>query len=195
MNTLLLLALALLPGLTPPAAAQGAAASPPPEIVKAITEVASSDAAVQETAAAALGKTGDRKLLPLLEALREGSVYVRTLPGGKKETVIVGDKVSEGDKTLVPVFTAYGREPIQGSDGKPLLADLSTLEEVSTGRSLRLVLRPLIDAFSGQTQLATKSRIFACDASAACCVDTSTRSISTGRCWPIRTGPCARPPP
>ena len=150
----LLLALALLPGLTPPAAAQGPAASPPPEIVKAITEVASSDAAVQETAAAALGKTGDRKLLPLLEALREGSVYVRTLPGGKKETVIVGDKVSEGDKTLVPVFTAYGREPIQGSDGKPLLADLSTLEEVSTGRSLRLVLRPLIDAFSGQTQLA-----------------------------------------
>jgi len=57
----LLLALALLPGLTPPAAAQGAAASPPPEIVKAITEVASSDAAVQETAAVALGKTGDRK--------------------------------------------------------------------------------------------------------------------------------------
>ena len=36
-------------------------------------------------------------------------------------------KDSEGDKTLVPVFTAYGREPIQGSDGKPILADLSTL--------------------------------------------------------------------
>ena len=104
----LLLALALLSGLTTPAAAQGAAASPPPEMVKAITEVASSDAAVQEAAANALGKTGDRKILPLLEALREGSVYVRTLPGGKKETVIVGDKVNEGDKTLVPIFTAYG---------------------------------------------------------------------------------------
>ncbi len=149
----LLLALALLPGLTTPAAAQAAAASPPQEIVKAITEVASSDAAVQEAAAVALGKTGDRRLLPLLEALREGSVYVRTLPGGKKETVIVGDKVNEGDKTLVPIFTAYGREPIQGPDGKPLLGDLSKLEEVSTGRSLRLVLRPLIDAFSGQSQL------------------------------------------
>jgi urea transport system permease protein len=149
----LLLALALLSGLTTPAAAQGAAASPPPEMVKAITEVASSDAAVQEAAANALGKTGDRKILPLLEALREGSVYVRTLPGGKKDTVIVGDKVTEGDKTLVPIFTAYGREPIAGPDGKPLLVDLAKMEEVSTGRSLRLVLRPLIDAFSGQSQL------------------------------------------
>jgi urea transport system permease protein len=152
--TRLLLALALLPGLTAPAAAQGAAASPAPEIVKAIAAVASSDAAVQEAAAVALGKTGDRKLLPLLEALREGSVYVRSLPGGKKETVIVGDKVNEGDKTLVPLFTAYGREPVRSGDGKPLLADLSKLEEVATGRSLRLVLRPLIDAFSGTTQLA-----------------------------------------
>jgi urea transport system permease protein len=150
----LLLALVLLPGLTAPAAAQGAASSPAPVIVKAIAAVASSDAAVQEAAAVALGKTGDRKLLPLLEALREGSVYVRSLPAGKKETVIVGDKVNEGDKTLVPIFTAYGREPIRSPDGKPLLADLSKLAEVATGRSLRLVLRPLIDAFSGTTQLA-----------------------------------------
>ena len=116
--------------------------------------MASSDAAVQEAAAAALGKSGNRKILPLLEALREGSVYVRSLPGGQKETVIVGDKVNEGDKTLVPLFSAYGREPIQSPDGKQVLADLTKLEEVSTGRSLRLVLRPLIDAFSGPTQLA-----------------------------------------
>jgi len=150
----LLLALVLLPGLTAPAAAQSAASTPPPEIAKALAEVASSDAAVQEAAAVVLGKTGDRKILPLLEALREGSVYVRPLPGGKKETVIVGDKVSEGDKTLVPLFSAYGREPLVGPGGKPLLIEHSKLEEVSTGRSLRLVLRPLIDAFSGQTQLA-----------------------------------------
>jgi urea transport system permease protein len=32
--------------------------------------------------------------------------------------------------------------------------DVSTLEEVSTGRSLRLAIRPLIDAFAGNTQLA-----------------------------------------
>ncbi len=48
MITRLLLALALLPGLTAPAAAQGAAPSPGPEIVKAIAAVSSSDAAVQE---------------------------------------------------------------------------------------------------------------------------------------------------
>ena len=153
MITRLLLVLALLPGLTTPAAAQGAAPSPAPEIIKAIAAVASSDAAVQEAAAVALGKTGDRKVLPLLEALREGSVYVRQLPGGKQETVIVGDKVSEGDKILVPLFSAYGREPIVGPAGKPLLVELSKLEEVSAGRSLRLAIRPLIDAFSGQSQL------------------------------------------
>ena len=118
-----------------------------------IADVASADGAVQEGAAVALGKTGDRKILPLLEALREGSVYVRGLPGGKKETVIVGDKVSEGDKTLVPVFSAYGREPLTGPGGKPLLVELSSLQEVSAGRSLRLALRPLIDAFSGQSDL------------------------------------------
>ncbi len=154
MFTRLLLALALLPGLAAPAAAQGAPPAPAPEIARHIADVASSDAAVQEGAAVALGKTADRKILPLLEALREGSVYVRSLPGGKKETVIVGDKVSESDKTLVPLFSAYGREPLTGADGKPLLVDLSSLQEVSAGRSLRLAIRPLIDAFSGQSDLA-----------------------------------------
>jgi len=149
------LALALLSGIVSPAVAQAPASpAPPPEIVKAIAEVASSDGAVQEAAAVALGKSGDRKILPLLEALREGSVMVRTGPGGKKDTVIVGDKVSEGDKTLVPLLSAYGREPLLGADGKPLMVDVSTLEEVSTGRSLRLAIRPLIDAFAGNTQLA-----------------------------------------
>jgi len=145
-----LIALAvLLPGsLAAPAAAA------PADLDRLLADVASQDAAVQEAAAQALGKTGDRKILPLLEALREGSVYARSLPGGKKETVIAGDKVTEGDKTLVPLFAAYGREPLAGSDGKPLLVDLATLEEVSAGRSLRLALRPLIDAFSGQNDLA-----------------------------------------
>ncbi len=142
--------LALLSGwFTTPAAA----AAPPADLARHIADVASADGAVQEGAAVALGKTGDRKILPLLEALREGSVYVRPLPGGKKETVIVGDKVSEGDKTLVPVFSAYGREPLAGPGGKPLLVELSSLQEVSAGRSLRLALRPLIDAFSGQSDL------------------------------------------
>jgi urea transport system permease protein len=135
------------------AAPAPAADAPPAELVKYIADVASSDGSVQEAAAVALGKTGDRKILPLLEALREGSVYVRTGPGGQKETVIAGDKVAEGDKTLVPLFGAYGREALTGADGKPLLVDVSTLQDVPAGRSLRLALRPLIDAFSGSSQL------------------------------------------
>jgi len=156
-SRVLLVLLALLPGcLTAPAAARAApvAGAPLPEIAKRIADVASKDPAVQEQAAVALGRIGDRKTLPLLEALREGSVYVRALPGGRKETVIVGDKVAGGDKTLVPLFSAYAREPLTGPDGKPLLVAISALEEVSAGRSLRLALRPLIDAFSGQSQLA-----------------------------------------
>ncbi len=72
---------------------------------------------------------------------------------GKKETVIVGDKVTDGDKTMVPLFSAYGREALVGAGGKPLLVELSSLQEVSAGRRLRLALRPLIDAFSGQSDL------------------------------------------
>jgi len=136
------------------AATASAAEAPPSELAAHIAGVASGDSAVQEAAAVALGKTGDRKVLPLLEALREGSVYVRDLPGGGKETVIVGDKVTEGDKTLVPLYSAYGREPLAAADGKPLLVDLASLQEVAAGRSLRLALRPLIDAFSGSSQLA-----------------------------------------
>ncbi|MBI2525632.1 MAG: urea ABC transporter permease subunit UrtB [Candidatus Rokubacteria bacterium] len=152
----LLVALALLPGscVAPAAAwAAPAAAAPAPELAKQLSDVASKDPELQEAAAVALGKTGDRKILPLLEALREGSVYVWARQG-QRETVIAGDKVSEGDRTLVPLFAAYGREPITGPAGKPLLVELATLEEVAAGRRLRLALRPLIDAFSGQSQLA-----------------------------------------
>ena len=48
---------------------------------------------------------------------------MRAPGGGVKETVIAGDKVTEGDKTLVPLFSAYGREPLTAADGKPLLVD------------------------------------------------------------------------
>ena len=149
MNRLLLLLLLLPGGLAAPAAA----AAPPAAIENALGDVASGDAAVQEQAAVALGKGGDPKILPLLEALREGSVYVRATAEGRKETVIAGDKVADGDKTLVPLFSAYGREALTDPGGKPLMVDLSTLQEVPAGRRLRLALRPLIDAFSGQSDL------------------------------------------
>ena len=68
--------------------------------------------------------------------------------------MIVGDKVTEGDKTLVPLFSAYGREALTGADGQPLLVDVASLQEVAAGRSLRLALRPIIDGFSGSRLLA-----------------------------------------
>ena len=110
--TLILALSLLLPGWL---AAPAAAAAPPAAMERPLADVASGDAAVQEQAAVALGKTGDPKILPLLEALREGSVYVRTAADGKKETVIVGDKVTDGDKTMVPLFSAYGREALVGA--------------------------------------------------------------------------------
>jgi hypothetical protein len=98
-----------------PAAAH--AAAPPAALAPHLAGVASPDADAQDAAVTALGQSGDRLVLPLLEALREGSVYVRTLPDGRPETVIAGDKVTEGDRTLVPLYTAYGREPIAGVSG------------------------------------------------------------------------------
>ena len=56
------------------------------------------------------------------------------------------------------LFRSYGREPIVGADGKPLLVELAGLGEVSSGRSLRIAIRPLIDAFSGQNDLLSPDR-------------------------------------
>jgi urea transport system permease protein len=131
-----------------------ARAGAPAALVESIAGVGSPDPAVQEAAALALGRSGDRGVLPLLEALREGSVYVRTLPSGGRETVIAGDKVAEGDRVLVPLYGAYGREALVGPDGGPLMADVAALTEVPASRRLRLALRPLIDALGGQAQLA-----------------------------------------
>jgi urea transport system permease protein len=135
--------------------AMGPAAGVPADLDRLLADVASPDAAVQEAAAVALGRSGEPRVLPLLEALREGSVYVYSRPDGGRETVIAGDKVTQGDRTLVPLFRAYGREPIAGPDGKPLTADLAALTEVPSTRSLRVALRPLIDAFTAQRQLSS----------------------------------------
>jgi urea transport system permease protein len=130
------------------------AAAAPAGLDRHLAAVASADAAVQEEAAAALGRSGDPRILPLLEALREGSVYVRTLPDGQRETVIAGDRVTAGDRALVPLFRAYGREPLAGVDGTPVMADVASLVEVPSTRRLRVALRPLIDAFTATGQLA-----------------------------------------
>ena len=55
----------------------------------------SGDGAVQEAAAVALGKTGDRKILPLLEALREGSV-IRPISAGRRKRD--RDRRRQGDR-------------------------------------------------------------------------------------------------
>src|SRR3990170_409678 len=128
----LVLLLALLPGAVTVPAVAGAAPAPgtaAPEIAKQLTDVASKDPAVQEAAAMALGKTGNRKILPLLEALREGSVYVH-VSRGNRGPVRVGERVTEGGRPPVPLFSASAREPVTGADGKPLLVELSALEEV-----------------------------------------------------------------
>src|SRR5262249_58492612 len=65
-----------------------------------------------------------------------------------------GDEPGEGQAPCAPLCKPPARGPIVGAEGKPLLVELSTLQEVSAGRSLRLALRPLIDAFSGQSDLA-----------------------------------------
>jgi urea transport system permease protein len=137
------------------AALAGPVAGAVNDLDRLLAEVASPDAAVQEVAAVALGRSGDPQVLPLLEALRDGSVYVLTRPDGTRETVIAGDKVTEGDRTLVVLFRAYGREPIAAADGKPMMAELAALAEVPSTRNLRVALRPLIDGFTAHRQLSS----------------------------------------
>ena len=76
-------------------------------------------------------RPGTEKVLPLLEALREGSVYVRDLPGGRQ-----GDRdrrrqgVGRRQDPRSAVRGVRSRAD-PGPDGKPMLVELSSLQEVS----------------------------------------------------------------
>ncbi len=128
-------------------AVSSAHAAPPPEILKPLADLASRDAAVQESAVRTLGERNDPRLRSLLEALREGSVYVWRRPGAPPRTVIGGEKSTIGEREAITLFDAYGREPLSAT------IPLADLEEIPVDRALRRVIKPFVDALASRGDL------------------------------------------
>jgi urea transport system permease protein len=123
------------------------AAHAAPDLDAALAGLGSKDPAAVQAAAAALGALNDPKLLPLFEALREGSVYVWRAPGAAPRTVIGGAKSMAGDTEVLELYAPYGRVPLLRR------APRDQLEEVSADRALRRLIRPFIDALSSSREL------------------------------------------
>ncbi len=129
------------------AASAAHAAAPPAEVAAALARLASGDAAAREAAVTALGSRSDQKLLPLLEALRAGSVWVWTRAGAAPRVVSGGEKSTVGDTEVMALSSAYGSEPLN------VQAPAAELTEIPVDRALRLVIKPFIDALSNRGEL------------------------------------------
>lgn len=157
---LLVVLICLLPKLvtagalrTPAPAEGGAGPGLSAEVARQISELSSEDSATRVAAVKALGERGDPNILPLLEALREGSLYVWVDPQGGRETVIAGAHTMRGGEAFVPLFTAYGREPLRAPDGAIVSAPLPALEPVEADRRLRQIIKPLLDSLRNRVNL------------------------------------------
>lgn len=118
-----------------------------------IQKLAAADAREQRTIAASLASRDDLTLLPLLEALREGSLYVWSPPGGAKTVVIGGDAVQREGKKHVPLYSAHGREPLRTREGGALAAPEEELQEIQADRALRRDLSRFIQDLRSRAQL------------------------------------------
>src|SRR5919109_397949 len=127
----------------------------PADIAPLMDQLASQDPAARLAAIMALGEQGDPKLLALFEALREGSLYVWTDPQGRHVTVIAGEPVMRDGKAVVPLYTAYGHEPMKTAETVPLLIAPEGLQVIEVDRRLRQVIKPLIDSLKNRLNLAS----------------------------------------
>lgn len=133
--------------------ALAAGANPSPEIQADIAGLITKNRKKKKEAAVSLAKRGDPKLLSLLLALREGSLYIWKAGGGDPKVVIGGDAVKRGDKEFIPLFTAYGKTSLLNSRGEPVFAPADQLEEIRAGRQIRRALRPYISSLRSASQL------------------------------------------
>ena len=128
------------------------AAQAPPEIQAEIAGLITKSRNIRAEAALSLAKRGDPKLLSLLLALREGSLYVWKPAEGEARVVIGGDTVKKGDKEFVPLLEAYSKKPILDEQGKPLLITVDQLQEIRAGRQIRRAIRPYISRLKNAAQ-------------------------------------------
>ncbi len=123
------------------------------EIQAEITRLESKNGKKRRRAALDLAKRLEPKLLPLLLALREGSLYLWKPASGDARIVIGGDAVTRNDEEYIPLFSVHGKKPLAAPDGKPLLAPDEQLAEIRAGRRMRRAIKPYLSRLQSAAQL------------------------------------------
>jgi urea transport system permease protein len=127
--------------------AQGATPALSENVATNLTALASADGGEQRAAVEALAGTGDRNVIPALEALREGSLYLWPQPDGSRMVVIGREKTVVDGQDVYPLRQAYGGLPLTQPDGAVVTVPSDALQEISTDRRLRAIIQPALERF------------------------------------------------
>ncbi len=117
----------------------------PERLAQAILNLADPDGEVVETAVFALGESGDPAVLPILETLRERSLYLWLKPDGVRTVVIGRELINQGDISGYRVQEPYGGAPMKNKEGQPLFLPEAQLESIRLSRRLRIKITPMLD--------------------------------------------------
>ncbi len=107
--------------------------------------LADEDRDLVEKAVFDLGSLSDAKLLPTLEALRGGSLYLWIKLDGTRRVVIGRESIVRDEISGYLVLKSYGADPIMGLDGMPLFLPEERLESIRVSRRLRIKMTPLLN--------------------------------------------------
>ena len=124
-----------------------------PAIQAEIAQLGSKNRKARRRAALVLAKRLEPKLLPLLLALREGSLYRWKPDAGEARFVIGGDAVTRGDEEYVPLFSIHGKKPLASPDGKSLFVPEEKLSKIRAGRRIRRAIKPYLNQLQSSAQL------------------------------------------
>ena len=124
-----------------------------PAIQAEIAQLGSKNRKARRRAALVLAKRLEPKLLPLLLALREGSLYRWKPESGEARFVIGGDAVTRGDEEYVPLFSIHGKKPLASPDGRPLFVPDGELSKIRAGRRIRRAIKPYLNQLQSSAQL------------------------------------------
>src|SRR5689334_15577405 len=116
----------------------------PDEFTKAVTDLASRDRKVQESAIETLGRLRDSRALVPLTALRQGTLFLQgdvlvIVPTEKEKKQFLKDGTE-----LAPLTEAVTTRPVLGPDGRPKMVDVSTLKRVVATNALKQKIAPVL---------------------------------------------------
>ena len=114
----------------------------PPDFLAA--DLVGADDAARRAAVTALGARGEADALPVLRALREGSLGVWADPSGSARAVITGTAAPSESGDVVPLHD-LGEEPLRGPDGQALTVPGTSVRMVEADRALRRAVKAAID--------------------------------------------------